>query len=367
MGKQTKHKFNLSHWLSEHLNFSNVKEDVLKNINEFSENLLKNTQNKVEDKLLPVLNGFAGHVLHENNDPRAIKMSFRFENSDITINEMQNIYDFSKHEGKICILIHGLFGNEWMWKKKSEQSKPKLGDLLEQDNNYTVLYLRYNTGLHISENGRMLSNLLEVFSEKFKSEISEINLIGHSMGGLLIRSAGYYAGIQRQDWTQFIKKIFLIGVPNKGSYLAQTAEFMNELFKKADISKDELISSFIDIRSNGIKDLAHAYLTDEDWLNSNKNKIKKFKVHPLSGVKYYLIAGILGKNKIFRTYFGDGLVGSESAITNELNTTFFTDVQRKTFKNEDHISLLSSKPVAEYIIKNLNNTYPLENKTRPLP
>jgi pimeloyl-ACP methyl ester carboxylesterase len=348
-----KHKFNLNDWLSEHLNFPNVKDNVLKSIHEFSENLLKNSQNRVGDRLLPVLNGFAGHLLHESNDPRAIKMSFRYKNRDVSVSEMQTIYNFSAYKGKICILIHGLFGDEWMWKKTTNQLKFKIGDLLEKQDEYTVLYIRYNTGLHISENGRALSDLLEKFTGKFKEQISDIYLIGHSMGGLLIRSAGYYADIQRQEWTQFVKKIFLIGVPNQGSYLAQTAEFINELFKKADVSKDEVISRFLDIRSNGIKDLAHAYLTDEDWLNSDNNKAEKVRVRPLSGVKYYLIAGTLGKNKIFSTYFGDGLVGSESAVTDELSTSVFTDVKRKVFENKDHISLLSSKLVADYIIENL--------------
>ena len=355
MSAKIKHKFNLDEWLSEHLNFPDIKDNVMKSINNFSENLLKDTQSKVNDKLLPVLNGFAGHLLDESNDPRAIKMSFRYENKDIEISELQNIYDFPKHNGKVCILIHGLFGDEYMWKNRAHKSKPKIGDYLEKHVDATILYLRYNTGLHISENGRSLSNLLENFSKKYKKEVSEINLIGHSMGGLVTRSAAYYAGIQRQAWTQLVKKIFLIGVPNKGSYLAQTADFVNELFKKADVSKDELISKFLDIRSNGIKDLAYAYLTDEDWLDVRKKRQEKIKVRPLAGVKYFLIAGTLGKNKIFSTYFGDGLVGSESAVSNELNTNIFTKVERKVFEKEDHISLLSSKSVADYIIKNLSS------------
>ncbi|MCF6240148.1 MAG: hypothetical protein L3J74_02235 [Bacteroidales bacterium] len=353
MPDKIKHKFNLNEWLGKHLNFIELKDSALKNINEFSENLLKDTQSKINDKLLPVLNGFAGHLLEESNDPRAIKMSFRYDNKDVAVRELGNIYDFSSYKGKIGILIHGLFGDERMWKKTENQSVPKIGDLLEINEKYSVLYLRYNTGLHISENGRALSNLLEHFSSIYKKEVSEINLIGHSMGGLVTRSAGYYAGIQRQEWTRLVKKIFLIGVPNKGSYLAQTADFVNELFKKADISKDELISKFLDIRSNGIKDLAYAYLTDEDWLDVHKKRQEKIKVRPLPGVKYFLIAGTLGKNKIFNTYFGDGLVGSDSAASNELNTNIFTKVERKIFEKEDHISLLSSKAVADYIIENL--------------
>jgi len=341
-------KPNINNWFKRTLNLSNFKENFLQYFDEF--------QIGAEHKLLPVINGLIGDRLEENQDSRSIKMAFRFNNQDISVDELSQFYDFSKYGGRICILIHGLFGDEYMWKRKEEKSKLRVGDFLEKEQIANVLYLRYNTGLHISENGRMLSNLMDGFLQKYP-QISGLNIIAHSMGGLLTRSAGYYADIQRQEWVKKVKKIFLIGVPNQGSYLAQIAELVKEFFQKVDISKDEVISKFLDIRSNGIKDLSYGYLTDDDWLNKSKEKATKNKVRPLPDVDYYLIAGRLGKNKKVDTYFGDGLVGTQSAISNEIDSNVFTRVEKKIFENEDHISLLLSKEVAGYIIANIS-THP---------
>ncbi len=341
-----------NNWLNTKLKISIPNEKFFSGISLFSGDLLKNARTKTEEKLLPVLNGIAGDVLEENMDARAIKMSFRFDYEDVGIEELSKFYDFEDKK-PVCILIHGLFGDEYMWKKLPDEKKNKIGDILEKQLDANILYLRYNTGLHISENGRSLSNLLERFVKQYRS--GNIHLIGHSMGGLLIRSAGYYADIQQQEWNRKVKNIFLIGVPNEGSYVAQIAEFVNKVFRKVDISKDELVSKFLDIRSNGIKDLAYAYLTDEDWLNAKEKPEQKTRVRPLKGVKYFLIAGTLGKNKMLSTYFGDGLVGSQSAISENIETNFFTNVSHKVFENEDHISLLSSLNVAEYIVENIKN------------
>ena len=125
---------------------------------------------------------------------------------------------------------------------------------------------------------------------------------------------------------------------------------MGHIFRKVDVSYDDFIAKFIDVRSNGIKDLSYAYLTDEDWLSENSGNLEKYsvsKVRPLENVKYYLIGAVFSKkNKIFNAYFGDGLVGSNSALTNELNTNNLNQI---IFEKEDHLSLLESEKVAQYI------------------
>ena len=55
------------------------------------------------------------------------------------------------------------------------------------------LYLRYNTGRHVSENGRDWRTLLDAARARWPVEVHEIALIGHSMGGLVARSACHYA------------------------------------------------------------------------------------------------------------------------------------------------------------------------------
>jgi len=364
MKNQKGSKFNLSDWLTTKLNITQKKEYRDKfwgEILAFPDKVIDGIQNKAQDTdhIVPILNGLNGDQFEENKDPLAIKMFFRHKNQDIPIEKLSDYYDFNEFEGKISILIHGLMGDEYMWKAIKPSGDNKIGDWLEENKSSHILYLRYNTGLHISENGRALSNLLNQLIGLYGNKIQQINLLGHSMGGLVIRSAGYYADIQRQNWTSKLKTIFLIGVPNEGSYLAQMGFFVGHLFRKLDISYNDNIAKFMDIRSNGIKDLSFAYLIDEDWLNKNAEDIEKHtvtKVRPITGVKYYLIGGILGKkHNILSSYFGDGLVGSTSALTDELNTNYSKNIESIIFENENHLSLLESKHVVDYVL--LNNNY----------
>jgi len=71
--------------------------------------------------------------------------------------------------------------------------------MLARTTGVTPLYLRYNSGLHISQNGRALAALLDRLIEQHPG-IDRLTLVGHSMGALIARSAGHYAGAG-SGWT----------------------------------------------------------------------------------------------------------------------------------------------------------------------
>ena len=81
--------------------------------------------------------------------------------------------------GKLLILIHGLCMNDQQWLRNGHDHGRELAIRL----GYTPLYLRYNSGLHISTNGAALSSLLESLVEQWPVPIEELVLLGHSMGG----------------------------------------------------------------------------------------------------------------------------------------------------------------------------------------
>ena len=88
---------------------------------------------------------------------------------------------------RLCIFIHGLVCNEHCW-----EAGPEAIDMprhLEADTEYTALTLRYNSGLPIVENGAQLALWLEELLAAWPYSIKEVIIIGHSMGGLLARSA----------------------------------------------------------------------------------------------------------------------------------------------------------------------------------
>ena len=54
----------------------------------------------------------------------------------------------------------------------------------------TPVYLRYNPGRHISENGRDLAHRLQALVDAWPVPVEAISILAHSMGGLVSRSGG---------------------------------------------------------------------------------------------------------------------------------------------------------------------------------
>jgi len=98
--------------------------------------------------------------------------------------------------GRVAVFVHGLGTTEWSWCLEAEayhgDPAATFGSLLSRELSITPLWARYNTGRHVSENGRALSDLLASLVAAYPTPIEEIILVGHSMGGLVVRSACHY-------------------------------------------------------------------------------------------------------------------------------------------------------------------------------
>ena len=92
---------------------------------------------------------------------------------------------------RLAVFVHGLFETEHAWRYGGG---PRYGDRLP---GWTPVYVRYNSGRHISENGRSLAERARRARAR-SDEVEEIALVGHSMGGLVARSACHAGG----DWTR---------------------------------------------------------------------------------------------------------------------------------------------------------------------
>jgi pimeloyl-ACP methyl ester carboxylesterase len=357
MAKQV---FNLAVWFNEKLNDEKFSVDFLSNrLDEFTDEIKVQLKSLKDDShhLVPIINGLQGDSLSDNGHPAVVKMSFRHNSRDIEPEKIPEILNMGIESGQWIILVHGLMNDETIWKSGPKDLIVRMGTFFEDQKRANVIYLRYNTGRHISQNGRDLSSLIEELIEIHGNKIKDLVLTGHSMGGLVIRSACYYAGILKHSWVQKLKTVFLIGVPNEGSYLAKIAYMTQYFLRKIDPSQNQSIAKFFDLRSNGIKDLSFGFLVDEDWQNpayENEKVISATRVYPIEGVNYHLIAATMTekKNKSkLAVLFGDGLVEKKSALSQ-----LFKDKQAKSgqvefklFEGENHLSLLESKLVHSYV------------------
>jgi pimeloyl-ACP methyl ester carboxylesterase len=163
------------------------------------------------------------------------------------------------------VFLHGLCETDDAWMLGGARHVP-YGFRLQADLGFTPLYLRYNTGLHISENGRKLAEMLDAIALGWPTEVHEVALIGHSMGGLVGRSACHYS--DGAPWCAKLRHVFTLGSPHLGAPLEQGANALSYYLAKLPETR-ALLATPLNVRSVGIKDLRYGYLVDECWQDND--------------------------------------------------------------------------------------------------
>lgn len=275
--------------------------------------LKKMKPSKEKEALRSVLNGVVGNYLEEKNNPLQIRMQFRNQLNVIPLNK-QGIQDaYPEVNGKILLMVHGLCMNDLQFTRKEHNH----GFVLGKELGKTPIFLHYNTGLHISANGKSFNNLLEALVLNWPVPVEELIIVGHSMGGLVTRSALHYAQAQK-IWTKHLKKVVFLGSPHHGAPLERVGNYIDLILESVPYSKP--FARLGKIRSSGITDLRHGNIIDEDWQFDDrfeKQKDHRHTVPPLpKDIECYSVAAVMGSSQDFISHkvIGDGLVTVESAL-----------------------------------------------------
>ena len=139
--------------------------------------------------------------------------------------------------------------------------RPSLRDL-----GFTPVYLRYNTGLHISDNGQQLADMLAQLQLLWPGPIDELALVGHSMGGLVVRSACYYGARQHHSWTAAVRHVVCLGSPHLGADLEKAVNVA--AWALARLPETRAIAGLSTRASCGPKDLRFGSCRDEDCVTA---------------------------------------------------------------------------------------------------
>jgi pimeloyl-ACP methyl ester carboxylesterase len=232
---------------------------------------------------LAVLNATLGDDLADQASPLAIPMAVRCVRADVVPRRASLKVAFPDATSKVAVFLHGLGENEESWRLHADRhglgTESTYGSRLAEDLGYTPVYLRYNTGLHISENGQHLTSLLDDVVAAWPTPVTELILVGHSMGGLLCRSACHYAHQGNQTWVSKLRHVFYLGTPHLGAGLERLVSRLSGAFGKLDESRP--LASILDRRSAGIKDLSAGYLLDDHWRNDGPGSKREPKEVPL--------------------------------------------------------------------------------------
>src|SRR5215210_5048789 len=176
---------------------------------------------------LSVLNGLIGDRLEREASPLQEPMSVRVDGLPVRPEADALAVAFPAATPRLVVFVHGLMGNELGWRLGARQGRVPYGTRLAQERGWTPVEVRYNSGRHISENGRSLADMLEAVVGAWPVEVGEVALVGHSMGGLVSRSACHQAALEQAAWVRRVRHVISLGTPHMGAPLAQGVHYLS--------------------------------------------------------------------------------------------------------------------------------------------
>ena len=230
-----------------------------------------------------------------------------------SIPEIEDAATIPGATGKILVLAHGLCMNDLLWRRKGHDH----GAALAVDAGFTPVYLHYNSGLHVSTNGHEFAGKLEMLLRAWPVPVDELVLLGHSMGGLVARSACHYAALARHAWPRHLRKIIFLGTPHHGAPLERGGNWIDAVLDASPYTT--AFARLGKIRSAGITDLRHGSMVDEDWDHQDRFARSRHKPCALplpANVDCCTIAASIAKKSgdLAERLLGDGLVPLASAL-----------------------------------------------------
>ena len=265
------------------------------------------------DAFVAALNGLFGDHLAASENPLAIRMALRQDGVTLDPANPGGPLPRGAPTGKLLVLVHGLCMNDRQWARRGHDH----GDMLARELGMTPLYLHYNSGRHVSQNGRELATLLQRLVAHWPVPVEELAIVGHSMGGLVARSACHQAGLEDHAWLRHLTKLVFLGTPHHGAPLERGGRRIDLL-----LGLSPYVAPFARLgkaRSAGITDLRFGNLQDADWDGRDRHAQHRDDRQPTPLPRHadsFVLAATLAERpgRVHSAVIGDGLVPLASAL-----------------------------------------------------
>jgi pimeloyl-ACP methyl ester carboxylesterase len=306
------------------------------------------------EAVLAALNGVMGDRLQESGNPLAQTMELRHQGRRLPLDSApalrERLAGASPH---LLVLLHGLCMNDTQWHHKGHDH----GAMLAQALGATPVYLRYNSGLHTSTNGRDFARHLEWLAVQWPVPLESITIIGHSMGGLVARAACEEAQRAGHRWRPLLKHLVFLGTPHHGAPLERAGHGVDVLLAATPFTAP--FTRLGQLRSAGITDLRHGHVRDADWQGRERfgSRVDHREPLPLpEGVACFTVAATLAPQRglLADRLTGDGLVPLRSALgqhDDPRHRLVFARDSQRTVHRTGHLELLSSPVVAQQLLQ----------------
>ena len=303
------------------------------------------------DAIVAVLNGVLGDYLAASSNSLATPMAFRRDGRPLALENSALAAAFPEAGARVLVLLHGLCTNDRQWSRDGHDH----GAALARDLGFSPVYLHYNSGQHISINGHLLADRLELLLNQWPRPVERFALLGHSMGGLLARSALHYGTQADHRWPERTTDMVFLGTPHHGAPLERAGHWIDIVLGATPYAAP--FARLGRVRSAGITDLRHGNLLDEDWVGRDRfaRSVGRPQHLPLPPtVRSYAVAGSTGQQNddLKDLLLGDGLVPVDSALgrhSDPNRTLNFPEYRQWVAYGVNHLALLSSAAVYAHL------------------
>lgn len=307
--------------------------------------------------VVAAVNGLIGDELRMLDDPQAITMAVRVDGDDIAATSWPLAEAFRDGTSHPVIFLHGLCENDESWSNGVKVTGTTYAQRIAAETDGTPVMVRYNTGLHISENGKHLDTLIQQLVACWPTEVTRITLIGHSMGGLVARAATNHATAGAQTWQHLVRDVVCLGTPHAGANLEKVAHLGSRLLRFWPESSP--FSSILEHRSAGIVDLRHGYISRDEWEGQDLTAqwgLDRIAAAPLPHAEYHFVAATLGASQghPLSSVLGDLLVHFSSATGVGRTGAIVDGARFEYLPSAHHFALLNHPRVGDWLVDWLN-------------
>ncbi|MGA8247928.1 MAG: hypothetical protein WB797_13585 [Nocardioides sp.] len=243
------------------------------------------------------VNGIIGDRLARERPRLAVPLAVRRGGRDLPVRPDALEAAFPRATGRLAVLLHGLSESEVSFDRHRDRIGATYADTLAALG-WTPVLLRANTGLGLRENGVALAGLLQDLTTAWPVAVERLSLVGHSMGGLVIRAACAVASPDEHPWADLVTDVVTLGTPHLGAPLAGGVGSGARALAR--LPETAAFGRILDQRSVGVLDLVDGLADD---------------VPPLPQARYHLVSATLSRSPRHPVgrWLGDLMVRQPSA------------------------------------------------------
>jgi pimeloyl-ACP methyl ester carboxylesterase len=303
--------------------------------------------------VVAAVNGLWGDRLAEHGSVLDLGIGLRHNGTDLATSPEALANAYPDATPRVAVFLHGLCENETAWWLHAETwhptDPPTHGHRLQSDLGFTPLWVRFNTGRHVSVIGRDLDALLSGVDDAWPVPVEEIAIIGHSMGGLIARSALHQAATRGAGWAGRVRHVICLGTPHHGAALEKVVNAAAWALEQ--VGESRPFAAILNRRSVGIKDMRYGNVSDEDWRDHHPDALltdTRTGDALVDGVRYHVIGARVGPGPV-GSLVGDGVVRLPSATGRNRRWPLPFDRTIELGEGMHHLELLNHPVVYDHI------------------